>query len=94
MLEPSQAEPFLSSATAPQAFDNAQEKLIASTGNRELDDALALTLSRLTEVFGVLPGFSFFDDYDSRTPQSPRRDPDWPELRLSQLGAIVGCTGA
>src|ERR1700730_992279 len=64
MLDPRQAEPFLATATAPQAFDNAREKLIASTGNREFDYALALTLSRLTEIFGVLPGFSFFDDYD------------------------------
>jgi hypothetical protein len=64
MLEPQQAEPFLATATEPQLFDNAKEKLIASTGNREFDYALALTLSRMTDMFGVLPGFSFFDDYD------------------------------
>jgi hypothetical protein len=64
MLEPKQAEPFLASATEPQAFDRPNEKLIASTGNGEFDYALAQTLSRLTDVFGVLPGFSFFDDYD------------------------------
>jgi hypothetical protein len=64
MLEPQQAEPFLATATEPQAFDSANEKLIASTGDREFDYALAQTLSRLTDVYGVLPGFSFFDDYD------------------------------
>jgi len=64
MLEPQQAEPFLATATEPQAFDKPQEKLIASTGNPHFDLALAQTLSRLTDVFGVLPGFSFFDDYD------------------------------
>jgi hypothetical protein len=63
-LEPQQAEPFLATATEPQAFDNAHETLIASTGNRDFDFALAQTLSRLTDIFGVLPGFSFFDDYD------------------------------
>jgi hypothetical protein len=63
-LEPQQAAPFLATATEPQAFDNPQEKLISGTGNREFDYALALTLSRLTDIFGVLPGFSFFDDYD------------------------------
>src|SRR5689334_15231949 len=63
-LEPHQAEPFLASATEPQAFDKPKEKLIASTGNREFDFALAQSLSRLTDIFGVLPGFCFFDDYD------------------------------
>jgi hypothetical protein len=64
MLEPEQAEPFLATATEPQAFDHGNEKLIASTGNASFDFALAQTLSRITEVYGVLPGFSFFDDYD------------------------------
>jgi hypothetical protein len=64
MLDPQQAEPFLETATEPQAFDKGSEKLIYSTGNRDFDFALAQTLSRITDVYGVLPGFSFFDDYD------------------------------
>jgi hypothetical protein len=64
MLEPVQAEPFLSTATKPQVFDSPDQKLIASTGNSDFDYALARTLSRLTDTYGVLPGFSFFDDYD------------------------------
>src|SRR5580698_3066119 len=64
MLEPQQAEPFLATATEPQAFDKGNEKLISSTGNRDFDYALAQTLSRISEIYGVLPGFSFFDDYD------------------------------
>jgi hypothetical protein len=64
MLDPQQAEPFLATATEPQLFDHGDEKLIASTGNKDFDFALAQTLSRITEVYGVLPGFSFFDDYD------------------------------
>jgi hypothetical protein len=65
MLEPGEAEPFLASDSAPQAFDGvAQEKLIASTGNHDFDSALAQTLSRLTEVFGVTPGFCYYDDFD------------------------------
>jgi hypothetical protein len=63
-LDPEQAEAFLATATEPQAFDHGNEKLIASTGNRDFDFALAQTLSRITEIYGVLPGFSFFDDYD------------------------------
>jgi hypothetical protein len=64
MLEPKQAEPFLATATQPQAFDSPNQKLISSTGNSDFDSALARTLSRLTDIYGVLPGFSFFDDYD------------------------------
>lgn len=64
MLEPMQAGPFLATATEPQAFDSPNQKLIESTGNRDFDYALARTLSRLTDLYGVLPGFSFFDDYD------------------------------
>lgn len=72
MLEPQQAEPFLATATEAQAFDKPQEKLISSTGNRDFDLALARTLSRLTDVFNVLPGFSFFDDYDGENAMATR----------------------
>jgi hypothetical protein len=67
MLDPTQAEPFLVTATAPQLFgagEISQDRMINSTGNRDFDYALAQTLSRLTDMFGVLPGFCFFDDYD------------------------------
>src|SRR3954453_17036354 len=42
-----------------------KEQIIASTRNREFDYALALTLSRLTDLFGVLPGFAYSDDHDA-----------------------------
>ena len=65
MLDPGEAEPFLATATKPQAFDGPHpEKLILNTGNRDFDYAFAQTLSRLTDVFGVLPGFCYYDDYD------------------------------
>jgi hypothetical protein len=65
VLEPAQAEAFLATATEPQPTDGPETaKLVASSGDRALDYALAQTLSRLTDMFGVLPGFSFFDDYD------------------------------
>jgi hypothetical protein len=65
MLDPAEAESFLATATEPQVFDSATpEKIITSTGNRDFDYALAQTLSRLSDVFGVLPGFCYYDDYD------------------------------
>jgi hypothetical protein len=64
-LDPAEAEPFLSTATEPQAFDSmTSPKIITSTGNRDFDYALAQTLSHLTDTFGVLPGFCYYDDYD------------------------------
>lgn len=64
MIEPSQAQALLNAATEPQLFDRDTEKMVAGSGNRDFDRALARTLSRLTDTFGVLPGFSFFDDVE------------------------------
>lgn len=65
-LDPQDADAFLSTATEQQFFDKAEVKMIASSGNREFDFALARTLSRLTDIFGVLPGFCYYDDYDGQ----------------------------
>jgi hypothetical protein len=65
VLQKDEAEPFLATASAHQAFRTGKEQIIASTGNREFDYALAQTLSRLTDLFGVLPGFAYYDDYDA-----------------------------
>src|SRR5689334_2210992 len=64
-LEPQQAESIFARATEPVAADKAEDHLISSSGNRAFDFALAQSLSRLTDMFGVLPGFSFFDDYEN-----------------------------
>src|SRR5262245_12051077 len=42
------------------------DRLIARSGNIDLDYALARTLSRLTDLFHVLPGFAFFNQNPSR----------------------------
>ncbi len=61
-LEPAEAERLLALATEPQLFDSADDRPIPSSGDRTFDYALAQTLSRLTDMFGVLPGFCFYDD--------------------------------
>lgn len=83
MLNAQQAEPFLATATEPQAFDHGNEKLIASTGNVDFDYALAQTLSRISDVYGVLPGFSFFDDYDGENAYAT------PAKRLARADGTV-----
>jgi len=64
MLDAGEAEPYLARATALESFDHSNETLFSSSGNRNLDYALAQMLSRICDVFGVLPGFCFYDDHD------------------------------
>ncbi|MBT1516107.1 metalloprotease [Bradyrhizobium sp. SRL28] len=41
------------------------EPVVPTSGNRDFDYALAHTLSRMTDVFEVLPGFGYYDDGNS-----------------------------
>jgi hypothetical protein len=41
-----------------------QEPIIEKSGDRAFDIALAHLLARISKLFGVLPGFGFYDDYD------------------------------
>jgi hypothetical protein len=97
MLEPGEAEPFLATAAEPQAFDGPNlEKLITSTGNRDFDYAFAQMLSRLTDMFGVLPGFCFYDDYDGEnawaTPETKMKRADGTVLYGKRY--LVTCMSA
>jgi hypothetical protein len=65
MLDDDEAEPFLQTSTAVQIVRNRSEKeIVWSSGDRDFDYALAQTLSRLTDIFDVLPGFAFYDDFE------------------------------
>ena len=64
MLADDEAEQFLSTSTRQQTFATGNEPIIASSGDREFDYALAQTLSRLTDTFRVLPGFAYYDDFE------------------------------
>jgi hypothetical protein len=63
---------ILPSSVARSYLDNLSERLIlpdyliARSGNVDFDYALAQTLSRLTDIFQVLPGFAFFNVGNSR----------------------------
>jgi hypothetical protein len=64
MLDATSAEPLLARAAPIELSDrrNGSEAMFNSSGNRDLDYALAQTLSRISDVYGVLPGFCFYDD--------------------------------
>ena len=63
MLADDEAEQFFSTSTEQQTFKTGNEPIIASSGDREFDYALAQTLSRLADTFRVLPGFAYYDDF-------------------------------
>jgi len=48
-----------------RAFFTGNEPIIPRSGDRMFDQALAHTLAMLSQVFGVVPGFGFYDDYDA-----------------------------
>jgi len=58
------APPFLATSGGQQLFATGTEAVIGSSGDREFDFALAQTLSRISDLFGVLPGFGFYDDFE------------------------------
>ena len=51
--------------TDTRAFINGNEPIIPRSGDRDFDLALAQTLAKLAQAFGVVPGFAYYDDYDS-----------------------------
>jgi hypothetical protein len=62
MLADDEADQFLATATEEQLCYTGNEPIIANSGDREFDYALAHTLSRIADTFRVLPGFAYFDD--------------------------------
>jgi hypothetical protein len=64
MLAHDEAKQFLATSTPQQTFATGNEPIIASSGDREFDYALAQTLSRITDTFQVLPGFAYYNDFD------------------------------
>lgn len=52
--------------TDTRLFVSGDEPMIPKSGDRNFDYALAHTLSKISSVFDVLPGFAYYDDYDSK----------------------------
>lgn len=64
MLNDDEAMPFLASVVEPPKQVTREQPIIPGSGDKEFDFALAQTLFRLSEVFGVVPSFAYYDDYD------------------------------
>jgi hypothetical protein len=65
MLADDEAEQLLATSTRQQTFPTGNEPIIASLGDRKFDYALAQTLSQISDTLRVLPGFAYYDDFDS-----------------------------
>jgi hypothetical protein len=61
-------------AAAVVSPSHAQDKLITSSGDAQLDHALGRALLRLAEAFDVYPGFGFIDDSDGENAYAARED--------------------
>ncbi len=58
--------PAFADAREPmRAFFTGNEPIIPRSGDRAFDQALAHTLAKISQVFGVVPGFGYYDDYDA-----------------------------
>jgi hypothetical protein len=64
VLAADEVDQFLQRSTGQQMYRTGKEQIVASSGDREFDYALAQTLSRITDTFNVLPGFAYYDDFD------------------------------
>ena len=61
-LDDQQAGAVFASGGSQVGSIGRQNPVIVSSGDRELDYAVAQNLSHITDTFGVLPGFAYYDD--------------------------------
>ena len=86
VLDDDEATIAFARSTPAQTFGSEDEKLLTSSGDKDLDFALARTLARLSKTFGVLPGFAYLD--------GPKSDNAWatpkPMLKRSDGTVLFG----
>ncbi|HLV95613.1 MAG TPA: hypothetical protein VKS44_10520 [Candidatus Acidoferrales bacterium] len=63
-LEPDELSEFVDSDASITADFTGNAPIIPKSGDPMFDLALAQTLTKISEIFDVLPGFGFFDDYE------------------------------
>lgn len=56
---------FAKKTAPPQVVAPGEDVIIAHTHNRDFDYALAQSLGKISALFGVSPGFAFYDDSES-----------------------------
>ena len=64
MLADGDAERLYADTAGSRQPSNARESIIARSGDRDFDRALAQTLAMISDLLQVSPGFAYYDDYD------------------------------
>jgi hypothetical protein len=65
MLHESEVGRYYKQGTETRLYLTGEEPLIPRSGDRDFDSALARTLAKISDLFGVLPGFAYYDEQDS-----------------------------
>lgn len=65
MLSSLDAGAFLNTASRAQLYETGNEPMISNSGDRDFDLALAHMLAKISDEFSVLPGFAYYDDFES-----------------------------
>ncbi|MEI6202379.1 MAG: hypothetical protein WCP68_10540, partial [Enhydrobacter sp.] len=80
VLTDSDAERLYPGAAGKRQSSTDEDSIIARSGDRDFDRALAQTLARISDVLQVSPGFAYYDDYDGlnayATPKVRMNGPD------------------
>jgi putative neutral zinc metallopeptidase len=82
-LPSDEVEQFFSTATEARLYVSGDEPMIPKSGDKDFDYALAQTLAKISQVFDVMPGFAYYDDYDRRNAYATRR------IRLNRADGTV-----
>lgn len=69
--------------TETRLYITGDEPMIPKSGDKDFDYALAQTLAKISDLFGVLPGFAYYDDYDGQNAFAT------PRTRLNRADGTV-----
>ena len=65
MLSRLDADRILRTASEQRLYATGREPMILSSGDKDFDAALAMTLARISDTFDVLPGFAYYQDAEN-----------------------------
>jgi hypothetical protein len=82
-LGDAEAREVFGKAGAQRIYGHGDEPMVAHSGNRDFDIALAQMLASISTEFGVLPGFAYYDDSDGMNAYAT------PISRLSRADGTV-----
>jgi hypothetical protein len=64
-LDPDELPMYLDQSEPITTFFTGNEPIIAKSGDANFDYALAQMLAMISKMFGVYPGFGYYDDFDA-----------------------------